>query len=43
MIAQSLANVLELNNPKRIVFHEITKNAITHAINNPKTINSDSI
>jgi DNA topoisomerase I len=43
MIAQSLANVLGLNNPKRIVFHEITKNAITHAINNPKTINNDMV
>lgn len=43
MIAQSLANVLELNNPKRIVFHEITKTAITNAINNPKTINNDMV
>ena len=38
-IAYSLANVLSLKNPKRIVFNEITKNAIIKAIENPGEIN----
>jgi len=38
-IAADLATILKLNNPKRIVFHEITKKAINEAVNNPKTIN----
>lgn len=43
MIAHSLATVLKLKNPKRIVFHEITKNAILGAIKVPKTINYDMV
>ncbi|MDR1632974.1 MAG: type I DNA topoisomerase [Dysgonamonadaceae bacterium] len=40
-IAWHLATVLELTkkDSKRIVFHEITKNAILHAIENPRDIN----
>ena len=38
-IAYSLANVLGLTNPKRIIFHEITKQALTKAVQNPSTIN----
>ncbi len=40
-IAWHLANTLELNekNSKRIVFSEITKNAITKAIEEPRSIN----
>lgn len=38
-IAADLATILKLNNPKRIVFHEITKKAINDAVNNPRTIN----
>ena len=39
-IAWHLYEVLELKpeNTKRIVFHEITKKAILHAIENPRTI-----
>ncbi len=39
-IAWHLANVLSLDpkKSKRIVFHEITKTAISHAIDNPRTI-----
>lgn len=39
MIAASLADILNLKNPKRIVFHEITQKAIDHAIKNPTVIN----
>jgi DNA topoisomerase-1 len=42
-IAMSLADVLRLKNPKRIVFNEITKNAINKAISNPTTINMDMV
>jgi len=40
-IAWHLANTLDLNenNSKRIVFSEITKNAILKAIEKPRTIN----
>ena len=38
-IAASLAEVLNLKNPKRIVFNEITKNALTNALKNPRQIN----
>jgi DNA topoisomerase-1 len=40
-IAWHLAEQLDLNlhNTKRIVFHEITKNAIQHAIEHPRKIN----
>jgi len=37
-IAWHLAQVLELNDPKRIVFHEITKTAIEQALKNPRKI-----
>lgn len=44
-ISWHLAEVLGLNvaNTKRIVFNEITKNAILHAIDNPRTINQDLV
>ena len=44
-IAWHLSEVLELNPEKtrRIVFHEITKNAITDAINNPRGINQNLV
>lgn len=42
-IAYSLASVLELKNPKRIIFHEITKQAITKAVQNPTIINYDMV
>lgn len=44
-IAWHLATVLELtnNDSKRIVFHEITKNAILHAIENPRDIDLDRV
>ena len=42
-IAYSLANVLKLHNPKRIIFHEITKSAINKAIQNPTKINMDMV
>jgi len=34
---------LDADNTKRIVFNEITKSAITNAINNPRTINYDLV
>jgi DNA topoisomerase-1 len=42
-IAGSLRTVLKLTDPKRIVFHEITKKAITDAIKNPRIINEDLV
>lgn len=42
-IAFSLASVLGLKNPKRIIFHEITKPALTKAVQNPTTINYDMV
>ena len=42
-IAESIKDLLGLKNPDRIVFHEITKNAIHEAIKNPKTINYDMV
>lgn len=42
-IASSLKDVLKLKDPKRIVFHEITKKAITEAIANPRILNQDLI
>ena len=44
-IAWHLAQVLGLNpkTTKRIVFHEITKNAILHAVENPRSINMDLV
>lgn len=43
MIASSLADLLGLKDPKRIVFHEITKKAIKKAIENPTKINYDMV
>ena len=44
-IAWHLAQVLGLDpkTTKRIVFHEITKNAILHAVENPRSINMDLV
>jgi DNA topoisomerase-1 len=42
-IAYSLSSILKLNNPKRIVFHEITKNALNKAILDPQTINMNMV
>ncbi|HBE40347.1 MAG TPA: type I DNA topoisomerase [Bacteroidales bacterium] len=44
-IAWHLAGVLKLNpdTPRRIVFHEITKDAISNAIENPRKINMDLV
>jgi DNA topoisomerase-1 len=42
-IAYSLASVLGLKNPKRIIFHEITKVALTKAVENPSTINESMV
>jgi DNA topoisomerase I len=42
-IAWSLANILNLENPPRIIFTEITKKAIQTAIENPKEINIDMV
>jgi DNA topoisomerase I len=43
MIASSLRDVLKLKNPKRIVFHEITKKAIIEAVENPTVINENMV
>jgi DNA topoisomerase-1 len=40
-IAWSLKNVLELQNPQRAVFHEITKRAVQDAVKKPRQINAD--
>jgi DNA topoisomerase-1 len=40
-IAFSLATVLGLKEPKRIIFHEITKTALLKALEKPTTINYD--
>jgi DNA topoisomerase-1 len=42
-IAWHLAQVLELENPGRIVFHEITKSAIDEAIKNPREIDMNLV
>jgi len=42
-IAWSLASVLKLNSPKRIVFNEITKTALQKAISNPTVINENMV
>ena len=43
MIASSLRDILKLKNPKRIVFHEITKKAINEAVKNPTLINENMV
>ena len=43
MIAASLKDLLKLKEYDRIVFHEITKTAIKHAIENPTTINYNMV
>ncbi|HTI13236.1 MAG TPA: type I DNA topoisomerase [Dictyobacter sp.] len=40
-IAWSLKNILGLQNPRRAVFHEITKRAVQDAIKKPRQINED--
>jgi DNA topoisomerase-1 len=42
-IAWSLANVLKLDKPKRIIFHEITKPALLKALENPTIINMNMV
>ena len=44
-IAWHLTEALKLNpeNTKRIVFHEITKKAILHAVENPRTLNQNLV
>lgn len=40
-IAWHIAEALHLTSPKRIVFHEITKDAVQEAINHPRAIDND--
>ncbi len=40
-IAWHIAEAVGLKNPKRIVFHEITKEAVEEALNHPRTIDID--
>ncbi len=42
-IAYHLKQALKLSNPKRIVFHEITNQAIASALKNPREINMDLV
>lgn len=42
-IAYHTASALKLKNPKRITFHEITKEAIQNAIKSPTIINQDLV
>ncbi|MDD3728718.1 MAG: type I DNA topoisomerase [Candidatus Pacebacteria bacterium] len=42
-IAWHLKEALKLENPKRIVFHEITKEAIKKALESPREINMDLV
>jgi DNA topoisomerase I len=42
-IAQGLMEVLKLKNPDRIVFHEITKDAIKNALDNPSKIDNNMV
>jgi DNA topoisomerase-1 len=43
MIAWSLAYILKIKNPKRIIFNSITKTELLNAINNPKEIDQDYV
>jgi len=43
MIAWSLAKELDIKNPKRIVFNEITEEAIKYALQHPCEINQDIV
>jgi DNA topoisomerase-1 len=40
-IAWHIAELLKLKNAKRVVFHEITKNAVTEAIQHPRDIDDN--
>ncbi len=40
-IAWHIAEAIKLKNPNRIVFHEITKEAVTEAMNHPRKIDQD--
>ncbi|MFH1656911.1 MAG: type I DNA topoisomerase [bacterium] len=42
-IAWHLLQALNLKDPKRIVFHEITKSAIEEALKNPRKVNMDLV
>jgi len=42
-IAYHVANVTGMKNPKRVTFHEITKNAVEEAVKNPGEINIDLV
>jgi len=42
-IAWHTANALKLKNPKRITFHEITKDAVLKAISNPSEIDQNLV
>lgn len=42
-IAYHVAYVLDLKNPKRAVFHEITKDAVISSISNPKKIDMELV
>ena len=42
-IAQGLMEVLKLKNPERIIFHEITKEAINKAISEPSKIDDNMV
>lgn len=40
-IAWHIKEILKLKDPKRIVFHEITKDAVKEAVENPRSIDDD--
>lgn len=42
-IAESIADILKVKNPKRIVFTEITQTAILNAVKNPRTIDKKMV
>jgi len=42
-IAWHLSEILKLDKPQRIVFHEITKSAIEQALESPRTINKNLV